>query len=194
MPIVHEPRVVESFDVPDNGLARQACLRFAHLVCRIDMMDPKSKFIPLGIIVEVNVTRLRGYGLLTRECLSPTERELIGPMMAKVLSNPSKLWGDSIRPIFEQMRTNAALRGQLIAELSHNPMTSITSANAQFMKIPKEWMDASAKAIEADVSLQLRDIANVQMDALMRSCGLISSEFMELTEYEFRKAAKNPFC
>ncbi len=168
-------------------MPRQAfILRAADLVCFTDMMVDSAPIIPLGVLIEVNVSHLRAFAFLARLRINRTEHDFLSPMLAKIIENPSKFWRSRIHNIFDDMRDNHAKRGQLINELAKNSMNSLVPQNAEYLDVPENWRHSEFEKIDDEVSSFLRRTAKQRMVKLMNLRSMQSGQDEDI---EVRTAA-----
>lgn len=146
-------------------------LAVGQLVYITNVQKSNAPIIPLGTIAEVNLPRLRGFGLLCRSQLRDDELKLMGGLSAKLLAEPSKYWSERTRKVFEGMKEDESLRGHLIEILSGDGANSIAVINSVEQNISLNWLNKEYSQIKSEVSKWMQDTTDSEMVALKKACG-----------------------
>lgn len=137
--------------------------RSAHLAYFTNTQSAKAPVVPLGVVVEINVLHLRGYGLLARQQLSNSDLECMGLFARRRLEKPFEYFIENVKQLFKNMETDVSLRGQLIDKIGSG-YSSIATLNVQNHLIKEEWAMGAGADIMFPVSAALKQKATEEFE------------------------------
>jgi hypothetical protein len=128
--------------------------RLSRIIYLTDMQHSDSHEIPIGIVGEATLDRLRAIGIAVRPHFADAEFAAMGPIARKRLKRPMDALWPELKAIFDNSNSGA---GSVLDEFASRHFGSLSVFAPADVKVPRHWLlENDDKKLKASVAERMK--------------------------------------